>query len=97
MMMNMALFFARLSLNSVLKPKALLSVHLSCNNPTDLDMDLEEKMRTQATICKPNSEMRALLRLSYTQAIDITTLFNTVRTLGLLLQCHLFVALLSFS
>jgi hypothetical protein len=63
----------------------------------DLDMDLEEKMRTQATICKPNSEMRALLRLSFTQAIDITTLFNTVRTLGLLLQCHLFVALLSFS
>lgn len=46
---------------------------------------------------KPNSEMRALLRLSYTQAIDITTLFNTVRTLGFLLQCHLFVALLSFS
>jgi hypothetical protein len=38
-----------------------------------------------------------LLRLSYTQAIDITTLFNTVRTLGFLLQCHWFVALLSFS
>lgn len=42
MMMDMALFFARLSLNSVLKPKALLSVHPSCNNPTDLDMDLEQ-------------------------------------------------------
>ncbi len=99
MMMDTALFFARLSLNSVPKPKALLSVHLSCNKPTDLDMDmdLEQKMRTQATIGKPNSEMRALLRLSYTQAIDITTLFNTVRTLGFLLQCHWFVALLSFS
>jgi hypothetical protein len=82
MMMDMALFFARLSLNSVLKPKALLSVHLSCYNPTDLDMDLEDHHGIFIM------ELRALLRLSYTQAIDITTLFHTVRTLGFLLQCH---------